>query len=50
MAAFYRLSAAKATVVIDEVRTAIGEWRSVAAGAGIVRDELDLFAPSFQVH
>lgn len=48
-AAFYRLTASQARLIVDEVRTAIGKWRLIAAAAGLPRDEIDLFAPSFVV-
>ncbi len=48
-AAFYRLTASQARLIVDEVRRAIGTWRSIAAAAGLPRDEIDLFAPSFMV-
>jgi len=48
-AKFYRLTAREARAVVDEVKTAIGSWHSIATGIDLSRDEIDLLAPSFQV-
>jgi serine/threonine-protein kinase HipA len=47
-APLYRLSAADAIEVIDEVADALRPWRDVAARSGLNRQEIDQMAPAFK--
>jgi serine/threonine-protein kinase HipA len=47
-ASLYRLSAAEATEVIEEVADALRSWRDVAARSGLNRQEIDQMAPTFE--
>jgi serine/threonine-protein kinase HipA len=48
-ASLYRLSAAEATAVIEEVADALRSWRDVAARCGLNRQEMDQMAPAFEL-
>ena len=43
----YRLTPARATAVLSEIRSAVSRWRAVAQASGISGDEIDLMADAF---
>lgn len=44
---FYRLSAARARQIVDEVLAAVAGWRAAAHALGIGEEEIELTAPAF---
>ena len=49
-AGFYRLDAARAAAVVEEVATVVDGWRRRAAKAGIARADIEVTAGAFSAH
>ena len=48
VAPWFRLDPAGADRVLGEVRNAVAEWRTVAAGTGLSRRDIDAMTPAFE--
>lgn len=47
VAAYFRLAPREAARVLESVRSAVAEWRSVASAVGLSRRDIDEMAPAF---
>jgi serine/threonine-protein kinase HipA len=49
VAHLFRLRLDEANAIITQVRSVVGQWRSLANGLGISRREQEMYAPAFRL-